>query len=221
MLSSLFLLSCLSSPWASPAGEETLVAAVEQPAQEPVVAGPINASDPWALRDAVAKAGLPWPPPDVRLTLEKPTRALTIWSGSVALKRYRVGLGEPEGDKVRQGDLRTPEGPLRIVTRNRNSQFHRFLGINYPTAEDADRGLAEGLITAGQAAGIRAAERAGRAPNWSTALGGAVGIHGGGGSIDWTLGCIAVENAEIDELWEVVPVGTPLEVSGQATNPLP
>jgi hypothetical protein len=137
---------------------------------------------------------------------------LTYIAGGSTLKRYRVGLGDPEGAKQRQGDRRTPEGKLRIVTRNATSNFHRFLGISYPTAADADRGLRQGLVTRAQADAIRAAEAAGRVPPWTTALGGTVGIHGGGGEVDWTLGCVAVTDAEIDELFEVVRVGTPLEV---------
>ncbi len=173
----------------------------------------LAASDPWTLRDKAAELSLPWPPPDLKLTLDKSTRTLGLWSGAQLLKRYRVGLGEPEGDKERQGDRRTPEGDLRIVTRNAQSNFHKFLGINYPTAEDADRGLAAGLVTREQASAIRAAEKAGRRPPWETRLGGLVGIHGGGGGADWTLGCVAVTDEEIDELWEVVKLGTPLHVA--------
>lgn len=174
---------------------------------------PLSASDPWTLVEGATRAGLSWPPPDVTVAIDKSSRALTIQSGGVALKRYRVGLGDPVGDKVRQGDRKTPEGALRIVTKNRQSQFHRFLGLNYPTADDADRGLRDGLITASQAQSIRTADKAGRTPLWETKLGGAVGIHGGGGEVDWTLGCIAVTDAEIEEIWEVVSVGTPVVIS--------
>ena len=164
------------------------------------------------LRDAAADAGLAWPPPAVRLEIDKSDRTLTVLSGDVALKTYTVGLGNPDGDKVRQGDKRTPEGRLRVVTRNPKSNFHLFLGLSYPTAEDAARGLQAGLITEAQAAAIREAEAAGRRPPWDTPLGGAVGIHGGGGGADWTWGCVAVEDAEIDEIWEVARIGTVVDV---------
>ena len=65
---------------------------------------------------------------------------------------------------------------------------------------------------AGGSPSPREAEAAGRAPPWNTPLGGAIGIHGGGGSSDWTLGCVAVENAEIEELWDVVRLGTNVRV---------
>ncbi|MEC8425185.1 MAG: L,D-transpeptidase, partial [Myxococcota bacterium] len=93
------------------------------------------------------------------------------------------------------------------------SRFHLFLGLGYPTAEDAERGLAAGLVTQAQATRIQEADAARRQPPWNTALGGAIGIHGEGGSSDWTLGCIAVENAEIEELWSVVPMGTRVVVA--------
>lgn len=204
-------LSCVSPLITAPA-PAAAAPPVEEAAPPPEPA-PILASDPHTLREGAAAAGLPWPPPDLRLTLEKGARALTALSGDQALKRYRVGLGDPEGDKERQGDRRTPEGELRIVTRNTKSQFHKFLGISYPNAEDARRGVKAGLISESTATSILAADAARRVPPWNTALGGAVGIHGGGGQVDWTLGCVAVTDDEIDELFEVVKIGTRLSVS--------
>jgi len=208
----LLLFSCAPGPAVEvlPSARAASVEAVpEAPPPPPVL---LAASDPWTLREGAARAGLTWPPPGLALQVVKSTRTLSALSGGATLKRYRVGLGDPEGAKQRQGDRRTPEGRLRIVTRNATSNFHKFLGISYPTAADADRGQREGLISRAQADAIRAAEAAGRVPPWTTALGGTVGIHGGGGEADWTLGCVAVTDAEIDELFEVVRVGTPLEV---------
>lgn len=167
----------------------------------------LSAAEP--LRDAVVAAQLPWPPPKVWLHIDKSERTLTLWSGEVALRRYRVGLGaSPVGDKERQGDMRTPTGDLRVVTRNAASSFHRFLGLSYPEIEDADRAEREGWLSAAAAQRIREQRRAGKQPDWNTALGGEVGIHGGGSGADWTWGCIAVEDAEIAELWEVTRIGT-------------
>ena len=209
----LLLLSCLSPS----AAEPSLDAPSEASAVVELAASPaaslLSASDAFSLREAAATAGLGWPPPRLRLTLAKSTRTLTAWSGDTALKRYRVGLGDPDGDKERQGDRRTPEGELTIVTRNTKSQFHKFLGLSYPNAEDARRGVKAGLISEATAKSILAADAQGRVPPWSSALGGAVGIHGGGGDVDWTLGCVAVTNDEIDELFEVVRIGTRLSVT--------
>lgn len=211
----LLALSCASVPAGGSAPEVVASAAAPNLAPEepaPPVEAVLEASDPWTLRAGAEAAGVAWPPPSLRLTIDKSSRALTAWSGEIALKRYRVGLGDPEGDKERQGDRRTPEGPLRVVTKNAQSNFHKFLGLSYPTSEDAARGLAAGLVTRAQADAIRAADAAGRRPPWETALGGLVGIHGGGGDWDWTLGCVAVTDEEIDELWEVVRIGTPVHI---------
>lgn len=205
------LLACVAAP------AESAPLAGAPPVDPPAAAlvleeAPLVASDPGTLRERATTLGLAWPLAGLRLEVDKSRRLLAVYAGEVLVKRYRVGLGDPEGDKERQGDRRTPEGSMTIVTRNAASQFHKFLGVSYPTAEDATRGLRDGLITRAQAEAIRAAEAAGRRPPWETRLGGTVGIHGGGGSVDWTLGCIAVTDEEIDELWEVVRLGTPLLV---------
>lgn len=161
-----------------------------------------------SLKRAVAVAELPWPPPEVTVHIDKADRRMRVRSGSTDLVDWRIALGGTNADKVRQGDRATPEGRFRVVTRNERSRFHLFLGLSYPTADDADRGLRDGLITPVQATRIRQADGAGRTPPWQTPLGGAIGLHGGGGGADWTLGCIAVENAQIEELWEAAPLGT-------------
>lgn len=160
------------------------------------------------LREAAGAAGLAWPPPHLSVYIDKSEHRLTVRSGETALKQYPVALGDPTGDKLQQGDRKTPTGTLYVVTRNNKSQFHLFLGLGYPNAEDADRGLQSGLINKATADRIKQAEKGHRQPPWETALGGAVGIHGGGTGIDWTLGCIALENAGIEELWAVAPIGT-------------
>lgn len=154
----------------------------------------------------------PVPPRDLSLLIDISDHELRVMADGVVVATHPVALGDGVGDKVQEGDHRTPRGTFRVVTRNDRSQFHRFLGLSYPTAEDADRGLTAGLITPAQAQAIRAAEEAGRQPPWNTPLGGAVGIHGGGIGSDWTYGCIALTNEDIDALWEVVRIGTPVTI---------
>ena len=195
---------------ADPAPRAIPAPAPPAPATDPVLA----ASDPWSLQQAAQTHGLPWPPPQVRITVDKSARELDLFSGDTRLERYRVGLGgAPSGDKVQRGDQRTPDGDLTVVSRNPNSHYHLFLGLSYPDPADADRGLRAGLVTEAQADAIRTADAAGTRPPWSTRLGGAIGIHGRGGSADWTLGCIAVDDAEIEEIWALAPLGTPVQVS--------
>jgi len=167
------------------------------------------AAERRTLSEACAAAGVPYPPPDVRIVVEKSLRRLTLLSGARPIIRYRVGLGfAPSDNKAREGDGRTPEGELRVVTRNEKSRFRRFLGLSYPRPAD----ITQGAVTLDERASIERAFRDGTQPPWETPLGGAVGIHGHGGSSDWTSGCIALDDAAIDLLWEAVPLGTPVRV---------
>ena len=116
------------------------------------------------------------------------------------LKTYKIALGsEPNGPKTRQGDHRTPEGVYVIDSRNAQSKFHRSLHISYPNAADREH-----------------ARKLGVSP------GGDIFIHGlpnGYGFIgaahrarDWTDGCVAVTDQEIEEIWKLVDNGTPVEI---------
>jgi len=132
--------------------------------------------------------------------VDKSERKLTLYRGGRALASYDVALGSnPVGHKQREGDGRTPEGKYVIDFRKRDSAFHRSLHITYPNSTD-----------------VRNARRRRVSP------GGNIMIHGlpkGWGAIgsahrlrDWTLGCIAVTNEEIEEIWAAVPDGTRIEI---------
>lgn len=134
------------------------------------------------------------------VVVRKSERKLTLFTGDVALKSYTVALGgAPVGPKEREGDQKTPEGRYSIDGRIQESRFHRALHISYPDARDRDR--------------------AGR---MCVSPGGKIMIHGitnGLGWIgrfhrfvDWTAGCIAVTDPEIEEIWKAVPNGTPIEI---------
>jgi len=165
------------------------------------------------LRTKSAAAGLSWPPPKVRVEIDKSDRILQVFSGETLLKIYPIALGfSPTGDKAVEGDGRTPVGDFHIVTRNKNSSFYRFLGISYPNTEDAQRGISNKLITSRQAEQIQTADRRKKRPLWNTALGGAIGIHGMGSQGDWTLGCIALENGHMKEIWEIGRLGMHVQI---------
>ena len=132
--------------------------------------------------------------------VEKAARRLTLLHDATVLKTYRVALGKaPLGAKSQEGDQRTPEGCYVIDRRKADSDFHRALHVSYPNPDD-----------------LAQAARSGVDP------GGAIMIHGlpnGRGAIgaihrlrDWTAGCIAVTDAEIEEIWRTVPDGTPIEI---------
>jgi hypothetical protein len=135
-----------------------------------------------------------------RVVVLKSKRKLELYANGKLLKSYAVSLGHhPVGPKEREGDKRTPEGLYFIESHNARSSFHRALKVSYPSASDR-----------------MAAEKRGDLP------GGDIMIHGlrnGLGwigrlqrCIDWTAGCIAVTNPEIEEIYRVLADGTPIEI---------
>jgi murein L,D-transpeptidase YafK len=133
-----------------------------------------------------------------RVVIEKTSRSLTLYKGSRPLKTYKVALGpNNRGHKHQEGDGRTPEGSYVIDSRNAKSQFHRSLHISYPNADDRRRAR-ERRVRPGGAIMIHGLQ------NGMRFVGSAHRLR------DWTQGCIAVTNEEIEEIWRVVPNGTPV-----------
>ena len=148
-----------------------------------------------------------------RVVVLKSRRVLHLFDGENLVRSYRIGLGkDPLGAKIKAGDNRTPIGRFRVCTKNPDSQYHRFLGIDYPDVPAARRGLRQGLITQGEMQSIELAHQQQRMPSWTTALGGGIGLHGQGSGADWTAGCIALENDQIEELYNVLRLGDPIEI---------
>src|SRR5918993_1347605 len=148
-----------------------------------------------------------------RIVVMKSERRLQLYSGGTLVRRYKVGLGlSPVEDKVRQGDRRTPEGEFYVFTKNDKSAFYLSLGLSYPNIEDAERGIRDKLISQRQHDVIVRAIKRKATPPQNTALGGDIYIHGNGASSDWTWGCVALENEHVKELFNAVPVGTPVTI---------
>lgn len=133
-----------------------------------------------------------------RIVIDKSDRRMEVYGGGKLLKTYPIALGfAPDGAKQRQGDGKTPEGVFRINRRNDRSRYHLSLGLDYPHPADRAR-----------------AAQGGYSP------GGDIFIHGQPNQIpagsklpgDWTAGCIAVTDAEIEELFPRVPIGTEVEI---------
>ena len=129
-----------------------------------------------------------------------------------------IGRYGASRDKVR-GDNQTPIGKFRIGWINDDTRFHRFMGLNYPDAEAARQGYERGLITDEQWRRIRYALNTGNVPPQNTILGGMIGIHGVGqgdleihGLYNWTNGCVALTNEQIDLLSEWAHIGTRVEI---------
>jgi len=147
----------------------------------------------------------------------KSRHEMTLQEGDRTLRTFTIALGiDPGAGKLLRGDGRTPQGTYYICEKRPHSRFHRFLGISYPNTDDAERAFAEHLISADEWADIFFANQRQSTPPWSTAMGGHVGIHGYGGRkpipVDWTLGCIAVSDPDIDYLYDRVPLGTPVVI---------
>jgi len=135
-----------------------------------------------------------------QILIEKAKRQLTLYRKGEVLKTYQVSLGRtPVGAKIQQGDSKTPEGKYIVDWRNPKSQFHLSLHISYPNAEDKRRAAELGVSPGGMIMihGL---------PNGFSAAGPLNTL------IDWTDGCIAVTNQEIEEIWKLVPDGTEVEI---------
>src|SRR6202158_737457 len=132
--------------------------------------------------------------------VEKSQHTLTLFSHGKVLRTYKVALGgTPIGAKEQQGDHKTPEGRYILDRRNAKSRFYKSIHVSYPNEQDKQKASQRGI-----------------------ASGGDIMIHGlpnGFGwvcathrALDWTDGCVAVTDAEMDEIWELVPEGTPIEI---------
>jgi murein L,D-transpeptidase YafK len=135
-----------------------------------------------------------------RVVVLKKERTLELLSAGKVIKSYKIALGgDPLGPKTRQGDHKTPEGVYVLDSRNSHSQFHRAIHISYPNARDRASAQAKGVSPGGDVFvhGL---------PNGYGWVGGSHRMK------DWTDGCIAVTNEEIEEIWKAVDDGTPIEI---------
>lgn len=138
----------------------------------------------------------------MRVILYKSQRRLYLLDGDHVLLRAPVALGRtPQGAKTREGDGKTPEGVYSICLVKPDGKYGRSLGLNYPNADDAHAALADGLIGEDTFQAIAAALAQRRRPPWGTALGGEIYIHEGGAGGDWTEGCVALNEADMDVLY--------------------
>jgi murein L,D-transpeptidase YafK len=135
-----------------------------------------------------------------RVLVLKNERKLVLLKHGQELRTYRIALGHsPIGAKSRAGDHKTPEGNYVLDSKNAGSGFHLAMHVSYPNNEDRERAAANGVDPGGEVMvhGIK------------NGLGWLGRIHRW---VDWTNGCIAVTNPEMDQIWKAVPVGTPIEI---------
>jgi murein L,D-transpeptidase YafK len=164
---------------------------------------------------------------DAAIVIFKEKQILELHENGQKTKTYRVCIGvNPVGTKQITGDQRTPEGEYFVCSKSTESRFHRFLGISYPSAADAQAAFERGLISLDDRNAIIESSERGKVPPWNTKLGGWIGIHGYPTDWhrrlwvalfypkphNWTDGCIAMWNFEVDELFARVCVGTPVQI---------
>ncbi|MEW6440136.1 MAG: L,D-transpeptidase family protein [bacterium] len=139
----------------------------------------------------------------------KSRRRLLVVEGETLIRSYPIGLGTaPLGDKEKRGDCRTPEGTFYICGRNPGSRYYKALDLTYPSLRHAEKALLSGTLSELQYQSIAEAIRSGQRPPSDTYLGGDICIHGGGAQEDWTRGCVAMYDRDMDELFEMICVGT-------------
>jgi murein L,D-transpeptidase YafK len=134
-----------------------------------------------------------------KIVVKKSDHTLTLYHNQTKLQSYKVSLGSKAGPKQQAGDRKTPEGLYVVDAKNSSSKFHHAFHLSYPNTRDIVR-----------------AKKLGVDP------GGDIEIHGQMNSLawlghiarhfDWTAGCIALTNDEIDAIWPIVPIGTPVEI---------
>ena len=135
-----------------------------------------------------------------RIVVEKSLRKLSVIRDGHLIKSYRIALGRnPLGAKQQEGDMKTPEGIYRIDGRNPQSTFHLALHISYPSDDDDKRAAAHAVP-----------------PGFDIMIHGVPNGRGWIGAFhrwqDWTAGCIAVTDEEIEELWRITPDGTAIDI---------
>ena len=158
---------------------------------------------------------------EIRVLIDTKSDTLQVMNGDRVVKTYEnvaIGSYGKTYFKVR-GDNKTPLGKFRVGWKNKKTRYHRFLGLTYPDLPAADRALVDGRIDEAQWQAIRRASETGEVPSQNTPLGGMIGIHGIGDGdrgvhrdFNWTNGCVALTNEEIDELLQWVKIGTAVEI---------
>lgn len=154
------------------------------------------------------------------IRVDKSDRALYVFRGAALIRTFPADVAASEGDKVRRSSrgefaqYRMPEGTFYVCRKNPNSSYYRALVVSYPNEDHAARGLRDGLIVPSEYDAIVAANRAFRSPPMGTALGGLIEVHGTGSGRQraWTRGCVALRNVHMEELYDLVHVGTPIVI---------
>lgn len=216
MFGGLWLWCLVSVACGAPANQNT-VAQEEKPEEVRVVEAPspvepcAHDRSTFVLPAGVDRKDARWEAAHL-VVVRKAVRRVLLYRSGVQAGCWPAGLGfSPEGHKSREGDGRTPEGWYRTSDKP-TSRYYHAIAVHYPNTLDAERGLAEGRIDEATDRAIQSALSADRKPPQNTPLGGEILLHGGGSASDWTLGCVAMENDDIDALRAALPDGLKVDV---------
>ncbi|MCL1039733.1 L,D-transpeptidase family protein [Shewanella submarina] len=134
------------------------------------------------------------------VVVQKADRTMTLYDGNREIKRYHIAMGDsPAGHKIKEGDQRTPQGRYILDYKKEDSAYYRSIHISYPNAADRLRAKALGVSPGGQIMIHGENPNSQLSPEEQQAF-------------NWTNGCIAVTNKEMDELWQLIRPGTPIEI---------
>ncbi len=168
--------------------------------QEPSV--PVSVEPTWLLIDT----------DNLQIEVKRGEQTLATFS-NIAIGQSGAGLKSQRGDNI------TPKGEYKIGWVNRQSTFHLFYGLTYPSIADAEVGLQNGTLSQGEYAAIVSAHQHNQIPPQNTPLGGQIGLHGLGQAdemihqnINWTHGCVAITNSQIDQLSQWITTGMRVQI---------
>ncbi len=160
---------------------------------------------------------------ETEVRISRTGHSLTILEDQIVVEEFHVAFGSGgRFGKIEQGDRKTPYGEYKIMAIKSSERFYGFIQLNYPNADDAMRAYASNIITEPQYDAIMAAHTLGLLPPQQTPLGGAIGIHAIGLETkekieiheyyDWTKGCLALRNSELDILKRYISKGTTVKI---------
>lgn len=183
----------------------------------------------WSASVLITIASLVWQLPawatgDYELLIKRSEQRLIIQKDGKAVRSFHVALGSGgRSGKLQEGDRKTPLGEYHIVQVRDSDRFHLFIQLDYPSVRDAINALKAGRISKDEYRDILDAHIFGQLPPQNTSLGGAIGIHGIGEETkdkleihqlaNWTQGCIALRNNEVEQLTRYIDKGTTVTIT--------
>lgn len=156
---------------------------------------------------------------ETEIIISRSDNTLIVLKNGIVMKRFHVAFGSGgRFGKIKQGDRKTPYGEYKVISIKSSERFHSFIQLDYPSVNDAEQAYFNHILTRDEYRSIVDAHWEGRMPPQHTPLGGAIGLHGIGKetaekieiheTVNWTKGCLALRNSEIDQIKPFITKGT-------------